>query len=1068
MRLWQQIGAVAAAVLCVTGSGHTYSETGILAGVVTDAAGAAMAGVAVTVKAPETRQAWNGASDGEGKYAVAGLPAAAYDVEFSKEGFRPLVEHGVLVENDRTAKLDVKMEIGTASAAVEVAARNNDLNADDDIIESVLGAVELADMIQNDRSITDLGYFGPGVARRAAGALGSGFVIGGARADSTNFLVDGLNDHDPRTGGIEVMPNYDAIDEFRIQATGEAAEYGRMAGGVMTARLRSGGNRVHGSLFDNERTSALGARSFFDVHKSEILRHQGGAMLSGPVTVPRAYDGRNRTFFLLSWEGLFQSQGDSRLSNVPLGTEHGGDFSKSFNAAGQVPAINDPLTGKPFPGNLIPATRMNPIAQSLASYYPLSNRADPSTNYETYQATHARYNSAVAKLDEHLRSNDTISARYLVRDNSGTSPYAGSDLGTFGTNTSSRPALAGVSETHIFSPSMVSEARVGFTRYAERDRPSDGGLDLNAQLGLPGPNNAWQAGFPRFTILNLAALGDATNQPLSFTTNSWEAAAALSRSRERHTLKVGADMLRTQFFQQLYNNERGTFNFLGRWTTNPFADFLLGIPDSTSRQASGVTAYLFSTDVGVFAQDEFMVSSRLTLSYGLRYEIMRPPYEKYGRMSSFAPGLDKLIVADGSAVPNLAAMASAAGLGGRVGTAADAGLPRSLVYGNHRDFAPRFGFAWRPFPKESTVIRGGYGIYFANSLLDPVRNDLTNIYPFTVSQTFNRVSNQPNALTLGNPFPAALATLPGVTNANGFDSRPGAQYVASYTVSIDQQIGAGTTLEIDYIGSRGTHLGQRFDLNQAFRGPAGSLRPYSGFGTINFYSFGANSVYNGGMLTVRRRYRRGFYFGATYVYSKSIDDASQVSGSSQGDYPGAQSSRNLAAERGRSDWDTGHSVAGFAGWALPFRGRLLRNWVLSTDARAYTGQPFTPRVASANLTLGEAGRPDRIGSGSLASPGAARWFDVSAFPAVPASAYRFGMSGRNILDGPGALYWNAALARNLKLSDRLTAQVRCEALNFLNHANFGLPVNYVDAKNAGQILSADGARIVQFGVRLRF
>jgi hypothetical protein len=753
---------------------------------------------------------------------------------------------------------------------------------------------------------------------------------------------------------------------------------------------------------------------------------------------------------------------------VPLGTERSGDFSRSLNAAGQAVAITDPLTGKPFPGNLIPASRMNPIAQGLASYYPLPNRGDPSTNYETYQVMHARYNSAVAKVDEHVRASDTISARYLVRDNSGTSPYAGSDLGTFGTNTSSRPMLAGVSETHVFSPSMVNEARVGFTRYAERDRASDGGIDINAQLGLPGPNNASQAGFPRFTILNLAALGDAANQPLTITTNTWEAAEALSRSRGRHTLKFGVDALRTEFFQQLYNNERGTFNFLGRWTSSPFADFLLGMPDSTSRQASALTAYLFSTDVGVFAQDEFMVSPRLTLSYGVRYEVMRPPYEKYGRMSSFAPGLDKLIVADGSAVPNLTAMVTAAGLTGHVATAADAGLPRSLVYENHRDFAPRFGFAWRPFAKGATVIRGGYGIYYANSLLDPERNDLTNIYPFTVSQTFNRVSSQPNALTLGNPFPATLATLPGVTNANGFEARPGAQYVESYTVTVDQQIEADTTLEVDYIGSRGTHLGQRYDLNQPFRGAAGQLRPYSGFGTINYYSFGANSIYNGGMLTLRRRYRRGIYFGVTYVYSKSIDDASQVSGSSQGDYPGAQNSRNLSAERGRSDWDTGHSVTGFAGWALPFRGRLLANWVVSTDARAYTGQPFTPRVSSANLSLGESGRPDRAGSGKLASPSAARWFDLAAFPVVPASAFRFGTSGRNILDGPGSVYWNAAISRNLKLADRVTGQVRCEAVNFLNHANFGLPVNYVDAKNAGQILSADGARVVQVGVRVRF
>lgn len=1069
MRFWQQIGAVALAVVCGVAPLWAWNETGLLSGVVLDAAGGAVAGVTVTVQVPDTKQNWTAATDLQGKYTISGLHPAAYDVSFAKAGFRPVLEHGVRVDADRTAKVDVRLEVGPASATLEVSAKNDELDSDDDIIESVLGMVELSEMIQNDRSITDLGYFGPGVARRAAGALGSGFVIGGARADSTNFLVDGLNDHDPRTGGIEVMPNWDAIEEFRIQAAGQAAEYGRMAGGVMTARLRSGGNNVHGSAFEYVRSSALGARNFFDVHKSEVLRHQAGLTLSGPLTVPHVYKGKDRTFFLLSWEGFFQSQGDTRLSNVPLAPERAGDFTQSVNTGGLPVAINDPLTGKPFPQNRIPVSRLDPVAQSLVGYFPLPNRVDPNTNYQTYQVAHARYNSAVAKLDEHIHSSDSLSARYLLRDNSGTSPYTGSDLGAFGSNTSSRPVLAGVSETHIFSAAVVNEARVGFTRYAERDSTSDAGQDINTQLGLPGPANPTRAGFPRFTVLNLASIGDAAYLPLNITTNTYDAGEALSRNRGRHTLKFGADVLRTQFFQQLYSNTRGSFNFLGRWTSSPWADFLLGLPDSTSRQSSAVTAYLFSTDVGIFVQDEFAASPRLTLSYGVRYEAMRPPYEKYGRMSSFVPGLNKLVVSQASGIPDLATRLSAAGLAGRVTTAADAGLPRSLVYGNRLDFAPRFGFAWRPFAKNGTVLRGGYGIYYENSLLDPVRNDLTNIYPFTVSQTFNRVASQPYALTLANPFPAALATLPGVTNANGFETRPGPQYVESYTLTLDQQLGPDTSLEIDYIGSRGTHLGQRYDLNQPFRSAAGQLRPFAGFGTINYYSFGANSVYNGGMLTVRRHYRRGLFYGVTYVYSKSIDDASQVAGASQGDYPGAQNSRNLAAERGRSDWDTGHSVTGFGGWALPVRNRWFRNWVISTDMRAYTGQPFTPRVGSANLNLGEADRPDRIASGKLASPGVGQWYDIGAFPPVPTRAYRFGNSGRNILDGPGAVYWNAALSRNVRFAgDRVAGQLRCEAINFLNHPNFGLPVDYVDAKNAGQILSADGARIVQFGLRLRF
>ncbi len=1046
-------------------------HTGTLAGAVVDASGAAVSGARLLIRTNPSGRPRETCSDAQGDFVLEGLTPAEYEITVTSSGFRQLLERGVRVEQDRTARITLRLQVGPASETLEVNAKAAEVDVQDGAIEDVLDLMELAEFIQDTRTITDLGYFGPGVARRAAGGMGSGFVVGGARADSTNFLLDGFNDHDPRTGNTEVMPNWDAIEEFRIQTTGEAAEYGRMAGGVMTVVLRSGGNRLHGSLFEFGRTSALGARNFFDLRKSDTLRNQAGATVSGPVTLPGIYRGNDRTFFLLSWEGLAQSQGNYQYSNVPTAAEQAGDFSHSILAAGQPVTVNDPLTGKPFPQNIIPQSRFDAIARRLAPFYPIPNRTDPLTNFETYQTTVSRYHSVVARIDEHLSSKNTLSLRYLTRLNGGTSPYAGSDLGEFGNRNSSRPALAGVEDTHAFGPTLVNEFRAGLTRYSEHDRSAFGGQDVNAALGLPGPAGAGLDGFPRFTILNLASLGDSSSAPLNLTINTYDAGDSVSWTRGRHMLKFGADILRTQFFQQLSNNARGTYNFLGRWTSDPWADFLLGLPDSTSLQSTSFTTYLFSTDVGLFAQDQFLISPRLTLSYGVRYERMTPPEEKYGRMSSFVPALGQVVIADASTLPNLPALLSAGGLTGRVTTASAAGLPRSLVYGNNHDFAPRIGFAWRPTGGDGLVVRGGYGIYYANSLMDPIRNDLTNIYPFTISQTFNRVSGRPTALTLEDPFPAALASLPGVTNANGFDTHPGAQYVQSYTLSVDRQLGADTTLEIDYIGSRGTHLGQRYDLNQPFRGAMynGNFpRPYQGFGTINYYSFGANSVYNGATLFLHRRWRHGLYYGVTYTYAKSIDDASQVSGSSTGGYAGVQNSRDLGAERGRSDWDTGHTFTAYGSYALPGRSRLLHGWSVSTTALLYTGQPFTPRLANANLTLGEATRPDRTASGKLANPTANEWFDVSAFPLVPLGTFRFGNSGRNILDAPGSITVNAAIARSFQLSEGVRTQFRCEVMNAPNHANLGVPVDTVDSKNAGQILTADSGRSIQFGVRLWF
>jgi hypothetical protein len=1051
------------------------SSAGILTGVIRDPSRAPIAGATVHVRSTATNAVRETSTDPTGGFRIINLAPGGYELTVMKEGFRTVREAEVRIDLNRTVSLALQLDVGPVAEALDVTSKTGGVALDDKTSDELFTFQELLDLVQDTREITDLAYLRSGVARRASGGLGSGFVIGGARADNTNFIVDGFSDYDPRTGGAQVTPNYDAVEEFRVQTAGNTAEYGRLAGGVMNMVLRSGSNRLHGSAFAFFRSSDLGARNYFDTAKSDLFRDQFGATLSGPVVVPHVYRGNDHTFFLLSFESFSQSAGENRFTNVPTALERSGDFSRSIDSFGLPVTVNDPFTGAPFPRKQIPPDRFSPAARRLIAYYPLPNLDDPFTNFQANQDNRARFHSIIAKFDEHANDNNTFSFRFVTRLNANRSAYTGSDIGAFPGTSDNRPTLAGFSYTRIVTSSLVNEFRVGLARTSDHEGSQYAGIDVSSQLGLPSLiSDPRLFGFPRFTVLNLAALGDAPSRPLDFTINNYQLADLVSWTRRRHLLKFGADALRTQFYQQLYNNVRGSYNFLGRATGVAFADLLLGLPDSTSRQSSSSPAYLTDLEIGTFFQDEYSISSRLTLNYGLRYEIKRPPSEKYGRMSSFVPELGQVVIADGRTIPDLAQRIAAAGLTGRVTTASQAGVPKALAYANNHDLAPRFGFAFRPFAKPDTVIRGGYGIYYADSLLDPIRNDLTNVYPFTVSQTFNRVAARPMALSLADPFPAALATLAGVTNVNGFSLHPRPQYLQSYTISAERQLDAATTLEIDYAGSRGTHLAQRFDLNQPYRTlalrlPNGSFpRPFNAFGTINFYSFGANSVYNEGSLSLRRRYRGGLFFGVSYVYSKSLDNASQVSGNSAGDYPGAQNSRNLAAERGRSDWDTGHSLLLFGTYTLPFKGRLARGWQISTTSRFYTGQPFTPRVANANLNLGEANRPNRTGKGSLANPNIDQWFDLQAFPVVSRNAFAFGNSGRNILDGPGYVSVNAALLKNFRLADRWRTQIRCEAVNLPNRANFGLPVDYVDLSSAGRILAADTGRIIQFGLRFQF
>jgi hypothetical protein len=1071
-------GSVVAYLVLLTGGlGRGQVPTGSIAGTVADSSGAPIPGSAVTVKNPATNALRETLTDLTGSFRVTNIAPGTYEVTVAKPGFHSLRERDVSVELERTAQLSLVMQVGSVSETLDVPARKRVLDTQDGSdIDELLELAELGDIVQDSRIVTDLAYLASGVSRRARGGLGSGYAVSGARTDNTNFIVDGFSDYDPRTGGAQATPNWDSVQEFRVQTTGSAAEYGRLAGGVIDMVLRNGTNQFHGSAFEFVRSDAFSARNFFDTKKSDLLRNQYGVTLGGPVTIPRLYRGKDRTFFLVSWESLRQSLGENRFSQVPTALERSGDFSPSLDAAGNPVIVKDPRNGAPLPQNRIPQNRIDPIAQALAGYYPLPNSSDPFDNYHADQINRAHWESLLLKFDERVTEKDSIAFRYLSRINDNSSPYTGSDLGLFGSSANTRPSLAGVNYTRVFGPTLVNEFRVGFVRMSDHESSAYAGRNINAQVGLPSvTEDPHLVGFPRFTVLNLAALGDSTGMPVDFTVNNYELADAVSWTHGRHLLKFGADVVRTQFFQQLYSNSRGSFNFLGRWSNVPFADFLLGLPDSTSRQSSSSPAYLFSTDTGVFIQDQFAIFPWLTLNFGLRYEMMRPPYEKYGRMSSFVPELGKVVIADTKTIPDFAQRVAAAGLTGRVTTASAAGLPNSLVYPNNRDFAPRFGFAFKPFGKSDFIVRGGYGIYYANSLLNPVRNDLTNVYPFTVSQTFNRVASKPAALTLQDPFPSGLSTLPGVTNANGFELHPRPQYLQSYTVSVEHQLAQDTTIEVEYIGSHGIHLQQQYDLNQPFREadlrlPNGTFpRPFAGFGTINFYAFGSNSVYNAGSVTLRRTWRNGFFYGVTYIYSKSIDDASQISGNAQGGYPGAQDSRDLKAERGRSDWDTGHSLLIFGAYTLPFhRNAWARGWQISTTAYLYTGQPFTPRVSNANLNLGEANRPDRTAKGTLADTSVDSWFNLAAFPVVPPGAFRFGDSGRNILDGPGSAMVNAALMKNFRFGERRRLQLRCEAVNVLNHANFGLPVNFVDAQNAGRILAADAGRTMQMAVRLQF
>lgn len=1070
---------LAAVLLCSAVGALGQSPSATLLGVVLDATGAPVPAAALILRNTATNLERRAESGVRGEFALPGLAPGEYQLAVEKQGFQRVEDKGIVLQVDQTLRLELRLEVGAVTQSVEVTAPLPPLNTENAGKGDVIVRQEMAEMPLEGRNFEDLAFLVPGVARKGQSGQGSGMSINGARADNTNFYMDGFNNRSSFNGAAQVSPPLDAIEEFKMQTSGYSAEYGQLAGGVMNVVLRSGGNRPHGTLSEYLRNDAFDARNFFDSNKSKLRRNQFGAVLSGPVVLPRLYRGFDRTFFLFGWEGLRQSAGRTAVGRVPTGLERRGDFSETRDARGAIVLLTDPLAGGActvqvrtgcFPNNRIPAARIHPVSAKAVAWYPSPNR-EGTNNYLANANANTTWDNISVKGDHHAGRALTLSGRLLRRGSRVTNPFAGSDLGTFGNSQNGVQSLSGVSATYVFTPTLLSEMRAGLSRIDRVDVNDITGRDSAAELGLPGvTGDPRLAGFPRFEPIGMLPLGDFRNTPLPITVNNYQFSGSLTAVRSRHIVKFGGEVVRTQFYAQTSTNARGRFVFQGRATNDAFGDFLIGMPQTSQRQVASNKIYFLNTNAGLYLQDDIRVTNSLTLNLGLRYELLLPVHEKYGRLTNFLPESGQVAVADDRTVPNLEQAAAAVGLAGRLVPARQAGLPAPLVFTDRNNLAPRVGFAWRPLAGNRMVVRSGYGIFYGGSITNTVRTDMAEVFPFVVNESYSRVAAQPELLTLSNPFPDSRAVFDGVNTASGFDVYAPTSYLQSWHFTIERQLGRGSAVEAAYAGSKGTNLGRRYDLNQPVRtGSAAGVRPYPAFGSVLYYSFGSNSTYSSAMFTLRKRFASGLFYRLNYTFSKSIDDASQLSASAAGGYRfGAQDSRNLKAERGRSDWDTGHAVTMSFAWQPPLTGRLLKGWQLAGSGRAYTGQPFTPIVGQSDANLGEANRPDRIAKGTVDNPSPERWFDVAAFPPVARGSFRFGNSGRNILDGPGFVAMNASLSRRFTLREHVGLQFRWEVFNITNHANFELPVNVVDQRNAGIIAGADPGRLMQFAVKVQF
>jgi len=1095
-----------------------------ISGVVHDSQSAVVPGARIAVRHTETNALRELTSGENGDFTVTNLSPGAYELRVEHEGFRSYIQNNVVLELGQVRRAEVHLQVGSVAESVtvstEVALINTEVGA---IKGDVILQQEINDMPLDGRDFTDLAFMVSGVVPMAQGGQGSGLNVNGARSDSTNFSVDGFNNRNPRGAAAQVRPNVGAMQEFKMEVAGFSAETGRMAGGNINMVLRSGTNQYHGDIFEYIRNDIFDSRSFFDQRKQKLRRNQFGATIHGPVKIPGLYNGRDKTFFMFSWESYREVLGQSRIGNVPTLLQRKGDFSESVVPVTGAPLyLRDPLatgtcsatvkTGC-FSGNKIPASRFHPIALKLLEYYPLPNRADPSNNYISSGKDFDVWSSFVWKVDHRFREKDTVSFRAQVRDADTTNPFSAGAIPLWPNFSDDVRSLAGVDYTHMFTPTLLTEVRAGFSRGATNESTAFQGQDIAGPLGITGvTNDPLLRGFPRVTVQDYISLGSVAAQPAQYHVTTFLASNKFTWIKNKHVMKWGADIERVRFNQPYYDNARGTFAFQRNWTQHSVADFLLGMLQSTTRNAQPTINYLRSFSLGAFFNDDFKVTRTLTLNLGMRYELDLPPVDRYGRASNFVAEFGKIIISDDANIPDLQARIAKFNLQDKVALAKDVGYPRSLVYADKINFAPRTGFAWRTPLKATTVIRGGYGIFYTGHLLNPIRTNLMTGFPFSVNQTFSRLSTDTSLVTLSNPFPDIRATEGNSTNSNGYDPRPPLGDLQSYNLTIEREVGNSMALEMGYVGSKGTHLGRHYDINQPLRTMAlyqaniAFPRSITGINTINYFSFGANSNYNAGQISLRRRARSGF-FRINYTISKSIDDASQLNGNSTGGFAGAQNSRDLKSERARSDFDRRHVIAVVYSTALPFgRGKkffkhavrwqngMVGGWQMSGSGTFYSGQAFTVTSANVDTALGESSRPNRIGTGIQEEiAGAGRrgvdypWFKLSNFEPVPRCASRtscevspngflpfnFGNSGRNILDGPKSHFINVALLKNFRIAEKRSFQFRYELFNILNHANFQLPERQFNALGGGLITGVTdrgrgGPRVMQAALKFEF
>jgi hypothetical protein len=1050
-------------------TGGAQTQGGIN-GRVTDSSGAAVPGATVTVTNTATNGTRNTTTNAEGLYTFPDVPPGLYGLKVELQGFKTAEIRSLKVDVQQTVRVDVPLQVGALDETVTVTGTATFLNTQSTTLGTVIDNKVVTELPLNGRQYLNLVAIAPNVnvlspaAGQAGARLGGeraaqSISVGGQRIFFNYYTLDGVSNTDPNFNNYIALPSIDAIQEFKVQTGVYPAEFGHQSTQVNVV-TKSGGNAFHGSVFEFLRDEKFDAKpyAFTSVHpdKSPFKWNDFGFEADGPVF-------HDKLFFMGNFEVLRRRQTTLSTFTVPSAKMFSGDFSEVLPGT----VIYDPLTRQPFPGNVIPANRIDPVSKSLLEYYHSATLPGLTNNYVQDNSQPFDRKGYVIRAD----FNESSSSQWMGRYNWGDDDQSNQGIGQAGSKTVTNYKQWSVSNTRTLSSTLVNDARFGYTSFFN----SIGTLsaftnDVVGALKIPnlksGDPVTW--GIPDVSFTGFTDIGDITDGPFAVDNNTSQFVDKLTWLKGRHTIGMGAEYDRQHFNEVGNQFSRGQFAFQANTTRNPvnntggyaFAEFLLGQPFKTSVALAVAEGKFVRNVFHAFVDDNWKVTNNFTLLAGLRYELTPPFTNTLGNYFTVSiPTIDYSLNQPASNTPTLVRQGDNctdpyAGLSLRwtvtpVGCAKDFGINNNLRETKYLNFAPRLGATYALGDK--TVIRTGVGLYYMEDIGNAEYFDMARI---TAARVDTQASTT-NLLTWANAAPGGgtAAVPPTLTWAAAYDHATPRTW--QYLVNVERQLATNWSVELGYLGSQSRHLYGFQTLNQAAPGPLNSINsrlPYPTFGVISYVSDSLEGHYNALSIKATRRYGGGLGLNTSYTLAKSIDNSSGTR--TQGyDTLFPQDSRCLECETGPSSFDVRHRWVMGAVYDLPFgKGKpvninnavldgIFGGWQLSTNTTLQSGVPQTLSAgkvqSGTNALVNDRPSSSGVGDGYAADPSATRWYDPASFVLAPEG--QFGTVARNSITTPHLQQIDVSLAKNFQLPNGHRLQARVEAFNVFNIPVWGAP-----------------------------